>query len=80
MGDDEQQVTPQGKTLEDVHDDIEAALFATSDLGPSEFGGDLRLKALIATNLSWDEWWRIGRPVHGLASKPDGWEGRPWRI
>lgn len=30
--------------------------------------------------ISWDEWTRLGRPVHGLAKKPDGWEGRPWRI
>lgn len=30
--------------------------------------------------IPWDQWQRIGRPVHGRAPKPDGWEERPWRI
>lgn len=24
--------------------------------------------------IAYDEWDRIGRPVHGIASKPDGWD------
>ena len=40
------------KTLQEIHDDIEAALFASNDLGGDvEFEGGQRLKALIATNL-----------------------------
>lgn len=39
------------KTLQEVHDDIEAALFAVNDLGDLEFDGGPRYKALIATKL-----------------------------
>lgn len=47
----DEHATPQGKTLQEVHDDIEAALFAVNDLDGVEFDGGPRLKALIATNL-----------------------------
>lgn len=39
------------KTLQEVHDDIEAALFAVNDLGNVDFDGGPRVKALIATKL-----------------------------
>jgi len=39
------------KTLQELHDDIEAALFAAQDLGPQEFDGGERYKALVVTHL-----------------------------
>lgn len=48
---DEDETTPQGKTLQELHDDIEAALFAVNDLDGVQFDGGPRLKALIGTNL-----------------------------
>jgi hypothetical protein len=30
--------------------------------------------------ISWDEWQRIGRPIHGRIARPDGWEDEPWRL
>jgi len=45
------------KTLQELHDDIEAALFAVNDLSDEQFDGDLRMKALIATNLEQSLLW-----------------------
>lgn len=33
-------------------------------------------KTAFGPSIAWDEWQRIGRPVHGQAAKPDGWDER----
>lgn len=30
--------------------------------------------------ISWDEWTRLGRPIHGRMERPNGWEDRPWKL
>lgn len=25
-------------------------------------------------SIAWDEWQRLGRPIHAMAAKPDGWD------
>jgi hypothetical protein len=30
--------------------------------------------------IAWDEYVRIGRPIHGRLDRPDGWEDRPSRL
>ncbi len=35
----------------ELHDDVEAALFAVQDLGGDKFDGDPRIKSIVATKL-----------------------------
>ena len=30
--------------------------------------------------ISWDEWWRLGRPIHAKIDRPDGWSDDAWRL
>ena len=41
----------QAASWQEVHDDIEAALFAVNDLDATTFDGGERIKAIIATKL-----------------------------
>jgi hypothetical protein len=41
----------QAKAWQEVHDDVEAALFAVNDLDAETFDGGPRIKAIVATKL-----------------------------
>lgn len=30
--------------------------------------------------IAWDEWVRLGRPIHGRLDRPEGWKDRPSRL